>query len=74
MKWFTTVLLATIFAAFSSSLFAQWPLYSAGIPKGRDGKPALNAPAPRTSDGTPDFSGVWMIAARPDTRGLQFQP
>ena len=74
MKWFTTVLLATIIAALSPSLSAQWPLYPQGIPKGPDGRPNLNAPTPRASDGKPDLSGVWMIAAGPDTRALPFQP
>jgi hypothetical protein len=74
MKWFTPVLLATIIAALSPSLSAQWPLYPQGIPKGPDGRPNLNAPTPRASDGKPDLSGVWMIAAGPDTRALPFQP
>jgi hypothetical protein len=69
-----TLLLATIIAASSAVLSAQWPLYPVGVPKGADGKPNLAAPTPRTADGKPDFSGVWEITSRPDTRNLPFQP
>src|SRR6185503_20022924 len=38
-----------------------WP----GIPRTKDGKADLAAPAPRTADGKPDFSGVWGLDAGP---------
>lgn len=49
--------------AFSASLAAQWLNYpTSGVPRTRDGKPDLSAPAPRTADGKPDFSGLWEPA------------
>jgi len=40
---------------------AQWLNYpTAGVPKTKDGKPDLAAPAPRTADGKPDLSGIWQ--------------
>jgi len=39
---------------------AQWLNYpTPGIPRTKDGKPDLAAPAPRTLDGKPDLSGIW---------------
>src|SRR4051794_59462 len=31
-----------------------------GLLRTADGKPNLSAPAPRTTSGTPDLSGVWV--------------
>jgi hypothetical protein len=39
---------------------AQWlNLPTKGIPRTKDGKPDLAAPAPRKTDGKPDLSGIW---------------
>jgi hypothetical protein len=48
---------------FPGALGAQWLRYpTSGVPKGRDGRPNLKAPAPRAPDGHPDLSGVWFSA------------
>jgi hypothetical protein len=40
----------------------QWINFpTGGVPRDRNGKPNLSAPAPRTSDGKPDLSGMWII-------------
>src|SRR5262245_18170799 len=47
-------------------LSAQWLHHpDPGIPRGKDGKPNLSAPAPRTIDGKPDLSGVWRAEPSP---------
>jgi hypothetical protein len=41
---------------------AQWVNYKeSGIPRTRDGKANLSAPAPRAPNGKPDLAGVWMV-------------
>src|SRR5712692_4521469 len=55
--------LAVVFLAMP--IAAQWMNYpTAGIPRTKDGKPNLSAPAPRTSDGKPDLSGIWESEKR----------
>ena len=56
------VLLVAILATtlLSVAADAQWLNYpTPGIPRLPDGKPNLSAPAPLTSDGKPDLSGLW---------------
>jgi hypothetical protein len=65
-----TLLVAAMTAAFTPALSAQWPLHpKPGIPKGPDGKVNLMAPTPRTPDGTPDLSGLWMRTTRAEKPG-----
>ena len=52
--------------ATALSAHAQWVNHpAAGIPRTKDGKPDLSAPAPRTADGKPDLSGVWTTDPTP---------
>jgi hypothetical protein len=52
----------------ASMLSAQWlKLPDKGIPRTKDGKPDLTAPAPHQKDGKPDLAGIWQA---PNTRYL----
>ena len=66
--------LLVLFAALNASLWAQWSTYpTRAVPKTKDGKPDLSAPAPRTSDGKTDLTGLWE-AGRGLGRGQRGTP
>jgi hypothetical protein len=58
----TAVAAACTVAILGVVVNAQWVNYpDPRIPRTRDGKPDLSAPAPRAWDGKPDLSGVWHV-------------
>jgi hypothetical protein len=60
MKLRTDSLVAAILTLAAVPAAAQWRNVPAkGIPRTKDDKPDLFAPAPRRPDGKPDLSGIW---------------
>ena len=59
-KW-ATIVLGFVFVSAAVVTHAQWVNYKTpGVPRTADGKPKLDAPAPRGLDGHPDLTGTWM--------------
>ncbi len=61
-------LLLLVSAVAAQAQWAKQP--DPRIPRTRDGKANLTAPAPRASDGKPDLSGVWLTDGGPVPPGV----
>src|SRR5436190_23206374 len=58
-------LVLTIVASLGITAAAQWVQFpTPNVPRLPNGRPNLEAPAPRTSDGHPDLSGIWLPRGR----------
>jgi hypothetical protein len=70
-----TVITALVTLLTSVAVHAQWVNYpTPGLPRTKDGKPNLNAPAPRASNGKPDLSGVWQAEGAPIPELIKLLP
>ena len=68
LDMYRRILAVLVLAASATS--AQWLHYpTAGIPRTRDGRPNLTAPAPKPRDHKPDRTGLWLPENDPATKG-----